>query len=253
MLGEDIAQERGRAGGVGLALGAQRLLVLAAPLSPAAATTIDAYVRKVMSVHSAGDHAEADRGEDQLRQRGLVQRRQEVAEQGQYNVRTVAQWRVAGSEDRARRLALFEAVVGASEAMYEVRDQGLLWEESVLYSQSALAIDRAALHRFVRQLAALSRPIRFIEGVRFYASYGAQVAAQVDAGLEDVKAGIAAAQAAASERPGAEPGGPSPTPRPSGPGGLAPGSTGPTPPDPTSPPRSPARHGRPRGPDRRAR
>lgn len=154
----------------------------------------------------------------QLRQRGLVQRRQEVAEQGQYNARTVAQWRVAGSEDRARRLALFEAVVGASEAMYEVRDQGLIWEESVLYAQSALAIDRAALHRFVRQLVALSRPTRFIDSVKFYAAYGAQVAAQVDAGLTEVKAGIKAAQAGASERPEAEPGAPSPG---SPPGGVA--------------------------------
>ncbi len=220
------------------------IVVAAAGLSGGAAGCATRAMREqAAALADAGDRLESEAAAFaaartavvQLRQRGLVQRRQEVAEQGQYNVRTVAQWKVAGTEDRARRLALFEAVVGASEAMYEVRDQGLLWEESVLYSQSALAIDRAALHRFVRQLAALSRPIRFIEGVRFYASYGAQVAAQVDAGLEDVKAGIAAAQAAASERPGAEPGGPSPTPRPSGPGGLAPGSTGPTPPDPTSP------------------
>ncbi len=144
----------------------------------------------------------------QLRQRGLVQRRQEVAEQGQYNARTVAHWKVAGTEDRARRLALFEAVVGASEATYEVRDQGLLWEESVLYTRSALTIDHAALHRFVRQLVSLSRPIGFLDGVKFYATYGAQVAAQVDAGLTEVKAAVKAAQAAASERPDAKPSNP---------------------------------------------
>ncbi len=162
----------------------------------------------------------------QLRQRSLVQRRQEVAEQGQYNARVVAQWKVATSEDRAKRLALFEAVVAGSEAMYEVRDQGLLWEESVLYTQSALTIDRAALHRFVRQLVSLSRPTRFIDGVKFYATYGAEVAAKVDAGLSDVKAGLAAAQAAAKERPDATPGGPTPTApgptTPTGPGGLLP-------------------------------
>jgi hypothetical protein len=172
----------------------------------------------------------------QLRQRSLVQRRQEVAEQGQYNARLVAQWKVAGSEDRARRLALFDAVVAGSEAMYEVRDQGLLWEESVLYTRSALAIDRAALHRFVRQLVSLSRPTRFIDGVKFYATYGAQVAAQVDAGLADVKADIAAAQAAASERPDATPGGPTPT----GPGGATgPGGLTPTPTDPEPRPTGP--------------
>lgn len=166
----------------------------------------------------------------QLRQRSLVQRRQEVAEQGQSNARQLAQWRVASSEDRAKRVALFEAVVAGSEAMYEVRDQGLQWEESVIYTRSALAIDRAALHRFVRQLASLSRPTRFIDGVKFYATYGAEVAAKVDAGLADVKAGIAAAQAAASERPDATPGGPSPsgpgTVTPTGPGGLAPPGPG---------------------------
>jgi len=175
----------------------------------------------------------------QLRQRSLVQRRQEVAEQGQANARVVAQWKIASSEDRAKRLALFDAVVAGSEAMYEVRDQGLQWEESVLYTRSALAIDRAALHRFVRQLVSLSRPTRFIDGVKFYATYGAQVAAQVDAGLADVKAGVAAAQAAASERPAATPGGPTP----SEPGPVT-GSDGRTPSDPRPDPRP-----RPTGPD----
>lgn len=133
----------------------------------------------------------------QLRQRSLVQRMQEVAEQGQYNARTLAQWKVGGTEDRARRVALFDGIVDASEAMYEVRDQGLLWEESVLYSRSALAIDRAALHRLVRHLVSLSRPTRFIDGVRFYVEYGAQVGAQVDADLAEVKAAVAAAKEAA--------------------------------------------------------
>jgi hypothetical protein len=133
----------------------------------------------------------------QLRQRGLIQRKQEVAEQGQHNARTVAQWKVAGTPDRARRLALFEGVRAASEATYEVRDQGLLWEESVLYSRTALAIDRAALHRFIRGLVNLSRPTRFIDGARFYAEYGATVAAQVDEGLAEVKSGLAGAQESA--------------------------------------------------------
>lgn len=154
---------------------------------------------------AASERLEAETGEFtaartavvQLRQRSLVQRKQEVAEQGQHNARTVAQWKIAGTEDRARRLALFDGIVGASEAMYEVRDQGLLWEESVLYTRSALAIDRAALHRLVRHLGSLSRPTRFIDGVRFYIEYGAQVGAQVDADLADVKAAVAAAQEAA--------------------------------------------------------
>ena len=133
----------------------------------------------------------------QLRQRALVERRQVVAEQGQYNARTLAQWRVAGTDDRARRLALFTGVVAGSEAMYEVRDQGLEWEESVLAARTALAIDGAALHRFVRQLLGLARPLRYTEGVRFYVEYGAQVAAQVDADLADVQASVAAAQEAA--------------------------------------------------------
>lgn len=181
----------------------------------------------------------------QLRQRSLVQRKQEVAEQGQHNARTVAQWKIAGTEDRAKRLALFKALVDASEAMYEVRDQGLLWEESVLYTRSALAIDRAALHRFVRQLVALSRPTRFIDGVKFYVDYGAQVAAQVDAGLAEVTAAVAAAQAA-SEPPPPEP----TSPPPGTPPVTTPGT--PTTPDPklTQPPVTPdPRPTAPSGPD----
>lgn len=193
------------------------VVVLALGSGAAPGCAIKAMRSQAAALAEAGDRLESETAAFaaartavvQLRQRGLVQRRQEVAEQGQYNARTVAQWKVAGTEDRARRLALFEAVVGASEAMYEVRDQGLLWEESVLYTRSALTIDHAALHRFVRQLVSLSRPIGFIDGVKFYATYGAQVAAQVDAGLTEVKAGVKAAQAAASERPDAAPGGPS--------------------------------------------
>ncbi len=160
----------------------------------------------------------------QLRQRNLVQRRQEVAEQGQYNVRTVAGWKIASDPERARKLELFHGVVAASEAMYEVRDQGPLWEESVIAARSALAIDRAALHRFVRQLITLSRPMRVIEGARFYLEYGIQVAAQVDADLAAVKALVA------DPAPVTPPGGGTPT----GPTGLGPGGpTGPT--DPTGP------------------
>ena len=212
------------------------VVVLALGSCAAPGCAIKAMRGQAAALAEAGDRLESETAAFaaartavvQLRQRGLVQRRQEVAEQGQYNARTVAQWKVAGTEDRARRLALFEAVVGASEAMYEVRDQGLLWEESVLYTRSALTIDHAALHRFVRQLVSLSRPIGFIDGVKFYATYGAQVAAQVDAGLTEVKAGVKAAQAAASERPDATPGGPTSTPPP-----IRPPTTNPT--NPTDP------------------
>ncbi len=184
----------------------------------------------------------------QLRQRSLIQRKQEVAEQGQYNARTVAQWKVAGTEDRARRLALFEGVVAGSEAMYEVRDQGLLWEESVLYSRSALAIDRAALHRFVRSLVNLARPGRFIDEVKFYAEYGTQVEAQVEAGLADVKAGLTAAQDASGPPAAVTPidggGGTTPTPtdKPDAPGTITDKPTPPGPPRPeTVRPDPPAR------------
>ena len=153
----------------------------------------------------------------QLRQRNLVQRRQEVAEQGQYNARTLAQWRVAGTEDRVKRLALFTGVVAGSEASYEVRDQGLAWEESVLAARTALAIDGAALHRFVRQLLGLSRPLRFTDGVRFYVEYGAQVASQVDAELAEVQASVAAAQDAMGPPSGTIDAGPGASPPPTPP------------------------------------
>jgi hypothetical protein len=183
----------------------------------------------------------------QLRQRGLIQRKQEVAEQGQNNARTLAQWKVAGTPDRARRLALFDGVVAASEATYEVRDQGLLWEESVLYSRTALAIDRAALHRFIRGLANLSRPTRFGEGARFYAEFGATVGAQIDEGLADVKSGLTAAQGSTRPdsvapidsgvggvRPTPTPT-PDPNPRPGTPGTVTDTPKPPTPPGPDRP------------------
>lgn len=175
----------------------------------------------------------------QLRQRGLIQRKQEVAEQGQNNARTLGQWKVAGTPDRARRLALFDGIVAASEATYEVRDQGLLWEESVLFSRTALAIDRAALHRFIRSLVNLSRPAKFADGARFYAAFGATVGAQIDEGLADVKSGLTAAQGSA--RPDSvapiDGGGsrPNPNPTPGTPGTVSDTPRPPTPPGPERP------------------
>src|SRR5262245_9994080 len=84
-----------------------------------------------------GGFAAARTGVVQLRQRSIVEVEAEVATTGQQNAATLAQWRVAGTDDRARRLALFEGVRAASEAMYEVRDQSLMWEESVLATQTA--------------------------------------------------------------------------------------------------------------------
>jgi len=182
----------------------------------------------------------------QLRQRNLVQRRQEVAEQGQYNARTLAQWRVAGTEDRVKRLALFTGVVAGSEASYEVRDQGLAWEESVLAARTALAIDGAALHRFVRQLLGLSRPLRFTDGVRFYVEYGAQVASQVDAELAEVQASVAAAQDAMGPPSGTPGAGPGASPPPSPPPTPTPT---PTPPPPSRPIGQPPSEPGPRGPE----
>ncbi len=175
----------------------------------------------------------------QLRQSSLVQRKQEVAEQGQNNARTLAQWKVAGSEERARRLALFQGVVDASEAMYEVRDQGLLWEESVIHTRTALAIDHAALHRFVRDLVNLSRPGRFVDNVRFYVEYGVVVGTQVDEGLADVKAALAAAREAAKEAAAAPPTLITPIANP----------PGPPRPDPDPKPADPPVEPRPLGPD----
>ena len=92
------------------------IVVAAAGLSGAAPGCATKAMREqAAALADAGDRLESEAAAFaaartavvQLRQSGLVQRRQEVAEQGQYNVRTVAQWRVAGSEDRARRLAAF--------------------------------------------------------------------------------------------------------------------------------------------------
>lgn len=159
--------------------------------------------------------ASARTGVVQVRQRSLVEQRRAVAETGQQNAATLAQWRVAGTDDRARRLALFTGIREASEAMYEVRDESVVWEESVLASRTALAIDRAALHRFVLQLVRLSRPQRFMQGVKFYAEYGQQIAGKVDEGLKDVLAGMQAAEQQAPGGAGAGGGGgPTPTPTP---------------------------------------
>jgi hypothetical protein len=130
----------------------------------------------------------------QLRQRSLVEQKAEVAERGQQNAATLAQWRVAGTEERAKRLALFEGVRAASEAMYEVRDESMAWNESVLATRSALAVDRSALHRFVLQLVGLAVPGKFVDEVKFYVEFGGQVTSQVDGGLQDVLAGAAEAE-----------------------------------------------------------
>lgn len=132
----------------------------------------------------------------QLRQRNLVERRAQIAEQGQFNARTVHFWKIAGDEGRSRRLALFDGVVAASEAMAAVQDRPLEWEDSVRGRASALTIDRAALHRFTQQLLLLSRPGRFLDQARFYLEYGVVVSAQVEAGLKEVQGTVAAAQAA---------------------------------------------------------
>ncbi len=227
-----------------------RTATLAAVILVTAGCGTKAMRTQAAALASAGDRLEAETAAFtaarsavvQLRQRNLVQRRQEVAEQGQYNARTLAQWRVAGTPDREKRLALFTGVVAGSEASYEVRDQGLAWEESVLAARTALAIDGAALHRFVRQLLGLSRPLRFTDGVRFYVEYGAQVASQVDAELAEVQASVAAAQEAMappSGTPGADPGGSPPSTPP----------TPPTNPPPTLPIAQPPTEPGPRGPD----
>jgi len=148
--------------------------------------------------------AEARTGVVQLRQRSLVEQRAEAATTGQQNAATLAQWRVAKTEERAKQLALFEGVRDASEAMYSVRDQSLAWEESVLATRSALAVDRAALHRFVLQLVRLAQPGRFVDEVKFLAEYGGQIGEKVGGELQDVLAGVKAAEvaaAAASEKP----------------------------------------------------
>lgn len=172
--------------------------------------------------------ASARTGVVQVRQRSLVEQKRAVAETGQQNAATLAQWRVAETDDRARRLALFDKLRDASEAMYEVRDDSVVWEESVLAARTALAIDRAALHRFVLQLVRLSRPQRFMQGVKFYVEYGGQVAAKVDVGLQEVLAGMEAAEEDSGSGAG---GGSGPTPGTPGTPGTPPGpdTIGPSP------------------------
>lgn len=134
-----------------------------------------------------------------LRQRNLVERRQQIAEQGQFNARQIHFWKIASDPERARRLALFDGLVAASAAAAAVQDQPDAWEESVLARANALTIDRAALHRFVQQLLILASPPRFSDSVRFYGEFGAVVGKQVDDGLKEVQdtvAGAAAAQGA---------------------------------------------------------
>lgn len=128
----------------------------------------------------------------QLRQRNLVERRQQAAEQGQFNARTIHFWKLASDPERQKRLALYDGLVAASTAAAAVQERPLEWEESVLARTHALTIDRAALHRFVQQLLSLSRPPRFLDNARFFAEYGAVVGQQVQAGLADVQASVAA-------------------------------------------------------------
>jgi hypothetical protein len=193
--------------------------------------------------------AEARTGVVQLRQRSLVEQRAEAATRGQQNAATLAQWRVAKTEDRAKQLALFEGVREASEAMYSVRDQSLAWEESVLATRSALAVDRAALHRFVLQLVRLAQPGRFVDEVKFLAEYGGQIGEKVGGELQDVLAGVKAAEVAAAAAgdkpttlPGSVPGTPNPNPNPNpNPANPNPANPNPDParPNPTMPPTLP--------------
>lgn len=129
----------------------------------------------------------------QLRQRNLVERRQQAAEQGQFNARTIHFWKIAGDPERQKRLALYDGLVAASAAAAAVQERPLEWEESVVTRSHALTIDRGALHRFVQQLLTLSRPPRFLDDARFFAEYGAVVGQQVQEGLADVQASVAAA------------------------------------------------------------
>ncbi|MDC0719776.1 hypothetical protein [Nannocystis bainbridge] len=133
----------------------------------------------------------------QLRQRNLVVRQQQIAEQGQFNARTIHFWKIASDPERTRQLALYDALVAASTAAAAVQDRSYEWEESVLARTHALTIDRAALQRFVQQLLVLASPPRFLEGARFYVEYGVIVGQQVDAGLEQVRATVGAATASA--------------------------------------------------------
>jgi hypothetical protein len=155
----------------------------------------------------------------QLRQRNLVERRQQIAEQGQFNARTVHFWKIASDPERQKRLALYDGLVAAGAAAAAVQDRPYEWEESVLARDHALTIDPAALHRFVQQLVVLSRPPRFLDSARFYIEYGTVIGVQVDKGLQDVRdtvAGAAAAQApdGGGEQPARPEGPPDRTPGP---------------------------------------
>ncbi len=195
--------------------------------------------------------AAARTGVVQLRQRSLVEDRATVATTGQQNAATIAQWKVAGTEERAKRLALFDGVREASEAMFEVRDQSLAWEESVVATRTALAVDRAALHRFVLQLVRLAQPSSFMNEVKFFAEYGAQVGEKVGGELQDVLAGVKAAETAAvaaGDKPPTTPSNPS---NPTNPGTPA-NPSNPTPGNPSTPlpvdPKNPTDPTRPVGP-----
>jgi len=138
----------------------------------------------------------------QLRQRNLVERQQQIAEQGQFNARTINFWKIASDPERGKQLALYDSLVAAATAAGAVQDRSYEWEESVLARTHALTIDRAALHRFVQQLLILSSPPHFLDGARFYVEYGVIVGQQVDAGLKDVRATVGAATATGSSSGG---------------------------------------------------
>lgn len=165
----------------------------------------------------------------QLRQRNLVERRQLIAEQGQFNARTVHFWKIASDPERQKRLALFDGLVAAGTAAAAVQDRPYEWEESVLARGHAITIDAAALHRFVQQLIVLSRPPRFLDSARFYIEYGAVIGTQVEAKLKDVRDTVAGA--AAEQPPGDGGGTPPATDRPDGPGDRTPDQPPRQPPD----------------------
>jgi len=180
--------------------------------------------------------AAARTGVVQLRQRSLVEDQAMVATTGQQNAATLAQWKVAETEDRRKRLALFEGVRAASEAMYEVRDRSLAWEESVVGTRTALAVDRAALHRFVLQLVRLAQPTKFLNEVKFYAEYGAQVGEKVGGELQEVLAGVKAAETAVDAAVDEPTTNPTPPTTPTNPTNPTPGNpVGPLPVDPKNP------------------
>ena len=62
-------------------------------------------------------------------------------------------------------------------------------------AEAARGLDARADH--LHRAASLSRPGRFVDNVRFYVEYADQVGAQIDEGLADVKAALAAAKESA--------------------------------------------------------